>query len=281
MFATAMHSFADTVNQTFVYVGSILSEMAPSPRFPTGFGRIINIVCMLAVIIVTLLAYETIKSGWHLFLHPTASSDFLLNIIVLVISFSIDGYILLRTMKEIVHEGKSEGKSNLLMDAFKHANKAAPATKLVFYEDLVATIGAVLAIIGIVLSQVFGIMAADGFVSMIIGLLMLYVAYRVGYDNMVGLIGVAAPAEVEEQIANMLLKDSNVVDIYGLRVLQEGRTYHVDVTVELSKGMTLAEADDIKFELSDELLRSENIADVVLGIIEDDDKKSWPKDEKE
>ena len=63
MFASAMHSFADTVNQAFVYIGSILSEMSPSPRFPTGFGRIINIVCMAAVIVVTLLAYETIKSG--------------------------------------------------------------------------------------------------------------------------------------------------------------------------------------------------------------------------
>src|SRR5690625_281478 len=29
MFATAMHSIADTVNQSFVYIGSILSEMSP------------------------------------------------------------------------------------------------------------------------------------------------------------------------------------------------------------------------------------------------------------
>src|SRR5690625_3706790 len=70
MFATAMHSIADTVNQSFVYTGSILSEMSPSSRFPTGFGRIINIVCMLAVIIVTLLAYYTIKSGWEILMPP-------------------------------------------------------------------------------------------------------------------------------------------------------------------------------------------------------------------
>src|SRR5699024_10823435 len=63
MFATAMHSMADTVNQTFVYIGSMLSEMKPSKRFPTGFGRIINIVCMIAVIIVTVMGYESMKSG--------------------------------------------------------------------------------------------------------------------------------------------------------------------------------------------------------------------------
>lgn len=277
MFATAMHSFADTVNQGFVFVGSILSEMAPSERFPKGFGRLIHIFCMAAVIVVTLMAYETIKTGWELFVHPQESTGFLLNIVVLVFAFIVDGYILYKTMKEIVTEGNAGNQQNLLFDAFKYAKRAAPATRLVFYEDIVATVGAILAIIGIVLSQFFDVSEADGIISMLIGLLMLFVAYRVGYDNMVGLIGVTAPAEVEEQIAEMILADSVVVDIYELQVLQEGRAYHVDVTVELQKGLALAEADDIKFALTDDLLKSANITHVDLGIIEDDDQQNYPK----
>jgi len=221
------------------------------------------------------MAYETIKTGWGLFVNPQASSNFLLNIIVLVLAFFIDGYVLSKTMKEIVQEGKEGEKGNLIADAFKYAKRAAQATKLVFYEDIVATLGAVLAIIGIVLSQFFDILKADGVISMLIGLLMLFVAYRVGYDNMVGLIGVAAPAEVEKQIAEVILADSCVVDIYELQVMQEGRAFHVDVTVELRKGLALAEADDVKFALTDELLRMKNITDVDLGIIEDDDQTSW------
>jgi len=275
MFATAMHSFADTVNQLFVFIGSILSEMEPSERFPKGFGRLINIFCMVAVIVVTLMAYETIKSGWALFVDPEDSSNLLLNIIVLVFAFLIDGFILMKTMKVIAKEAEIEEQGNLLLDAFKYAKKAAPATKLVFYEDIVATIGALLAIIGIVLSQIFGLLRADGIISIMIGALMLFIVYRVGYDNMVGLISVAAPAGVERQIAESILADSCVVDIYKLRVIQEGRAYHVDVTVELRKGLSLAEADDIKFSLTDELLKSSNITDVDLGIIEDDDQMSW------
>lgn len=275
MFSTAMHSFADTINQLFVFVGSILSEMAPSERFPKGFGRLINIFCMVAVIVVTLMAYETIKTGWTLFIDPKESSNFLLNIIVLVFAFLIDGFILFKTMKEIAKEAKIKEQGNLILDAFKYAKKAAPATKLVFYEDIVATLGAVLAIIGIVLSQFFGFLRADGVISIMIGLLMLFVVYRVGYDNMVGLIGVAAPAEVEKKIAELILANSCVVDIYKLRVTQEGRAYHVDVIVELRKGLSLAEADDIAFSLSDELLQASNITDVDLGIIEDDDQMNW------
>lgn len=275
MFATAMHSFADTINQLFVFLGSILSEMAPSKRFPKGFGRLINIFCMVAVIVVTLMAYETIKTGWTLTIAPKDSSNFLLSIIVLVFAFFIDGFILFKTMREITKEAEIDNQGNLLLDAFKHAKRAKPATKLVFYEDLVATFGAILAIIGIVLSQFFGLLRADGIISIIIGLLMLFIVFRVGYDNMVGLIGVAAPVEVEKQIAELILADSCVVDIYKLRVMQEGRAYHVDAIVELRKGLSLAEADDTVFSLTDELLKSTNITDVDLSIIEDDDRMNW------
>nr|WP_240510159.1 cation diffusion facilitator family transporter [Virgibacillus profundi] len=274
MFASAMHSMADAVNQGFVYFGSVLSEFPASKRFPTGFGRVINIFCMVAVIVVTVMAYETIMTGWNLFQNPEESGGLLLNFIVLLVSLVVDGFILYKAMKEIAVESNSES-SGILRTAFTNVGKASPATRLVFYEDLVATSGAALAMLGIVLSQFFGILKADGIISIIIGLLMLFVAFRVGYDNMVGLIGVAAPAEVQKKLTSLLLDDENVVDIYKVRIIQEGRLYHVEGTVELKKGLTLADADDIKFRLTDKLLRQPEVADVVLGIIEDDDKKSW------
>ncbi|SDQ76245.1 cation diffusion facilitator family transporter [Virgibacillus subterraneus] len=273
MFATTMHSLADSVNQGFVFFGSVLAESPPSDRFPTGFGRVINIFCMVAVIVVSVLAYETLKEGWHLFQHPKGSGNLWLNIGVLIASLVIDGAILIKAMKEIIKESKGEQSGWLITSAFKSAGKASPATRLVFYEDLVATSGAVFAMIGVLLSQVFGLLTADGIFTMLIGILMLFVAFRVGYDNMVGLIGVSAPADVENKLTDVLLDDEAVVDIYKIRTIQEGRTYHVEGTVELKKGFSLAEADDIKFSLSDKLLRLPEVADVVLGIIEDNGEK--------
>ena len=275
MFASAMHSLADAVNQGFVFLGSALAEMKPSKRFPLGFGRVVNIFCMVAVIVVTIMAYETVKEGWHLLLHPTESSNFLLNFGVLALAFFVDGFILFKAMKEILKETKSQKSGNILIAAFKNAGKASPATRLVFYEDLVATSGALLAIIGIILAQFFGILKADGAISILIGLLMFFVAFRVGYDNMVGLIGVAAPADVEKKVAEMIMVDKDVVDIYQLRVIQEGRLFHIDSIIELTKGLTLADADDIKFRVKDLLLRDAHIADVTIGIIEDDGILRW------
>lgn len=275
MFASAMHSLADAVNQGFVFLGSALAEMQPSKRFPLGFGRVVNIFCMVAVTVVTIMAYETVKEGWHLLFHPTESSNLLLNLVVLVIAFLVDGFILLKAMKEIIAETRTEHDGFLPLSAFKHAGKASPATRLVFYEDLVATSGAVFAIIGIILSQFFGLLMADGIVSIIIGLLMFFVAFRVGYDNMVGLIGVAAPADVEKKVADLIMGHSEVVDIYELRVIQEGRMFHIDSIVELEKGMSLADADDIKFRVKEHLLKTPDVADVTIGIIEDDGVSKW------
>ena len=70
MFAEMMHSVGDAANQFFVFVGSALSKKAPTPKFPNGYGRIINLVCLGAVLIVAILSYETIKEGWHHLIHP-------------------------------------------------------------------------------------------------------------------------------------------------------------------------------------------------------------------
>ena len=39
MFATMIHSIADSLNQGMVFFGSALAEKKPTKRFPTGYGR--------------------------------------------------------------------------------------------------------------------------------------------------------------------------------------------------------------------------------------------------
>ncbi|WP_409347048.1 cation diffusion facilitator family transporter [Paenibacillus sp. MBLB4367] len=277
MFASTMHSIADAVNQGFVFAGSVLAEKKPTRRFPTGFGRVINIFCMIAVIVVTIMAYETIREGFHLLSHPVVhTSGFWLNFIVLVLSIAVDGFVLYKAMKEIVHETRSDAKGfAVARSAFRNVKRAAPPTRLVFYEDLVATTGALLALVAVVVTSLVDFAALDGIVTIAIGLLMIVVAFRVGYDNMVGLIGVAAPQEIEERVAKIIFSDGSVTDIYQLRVLQEGRYYHVEGMIELKPGLTLADADDIKFKVRDKLLQDPDITDVTLGIIEDNGVKNW------
>ncbi|SCW41669.1 cation diffusion facilitator family transporter [Paenibacillus tianmuensis] len=270
MFASAMHSVADAINQGFVFAGSVLAEKQPTRRFPTGFGRVINLFCMVAVMVVSFMAYETILEGFHLLAHPSEASNFWLNFVILLIA------ILWKAMKEIVREARTEAKGLAIIPAaFRNVGRSAPPTRLVFYEDIVATLGAALALIAVIVTQLSDFKMLDGIATILIGFLMVGVAFKVGYDNMVGLIGVAAPKAVEDRVAGLLLADPDVRDINRLRILQEGRTYHVDGYVELRVGLTLADADDIKFRLKATLLNDPDITDVTLGILEDNGVRDW------
>ena len=260
----------------YVFAGSVLAERKPTRRFPTGFGRVINLFCMIAVIVVTIMAYETIHKGFYLLSHPSEASNFLLNFLILLLAIVIDGAILLKAMKEITKEARIHAKGVAVISAaFRNVGRAAPPTRLVFYEDIVATSGAVFALVAVIVSQFSDYNQLDGIATILIGFLMFGVAFKVGYDNMVGLIGVAAPIDVEKKIAKIILSDPHVVDINKIRIIQEGRTYHVDALIELRKGLALADADDIKFRIRDKLLIDSDISDVTLGIIEDDDIKNW------
>ncbi|MFC4101808.1 cation diffusion facilitator family transporter [Paenibacillus xanthanilyticus] len=275
MFASAMHSVADAVNQAFVFTGSVLAEKAPTRRFPTGFGRVINLFCMFAVIVVTVMAYETVLEGIHLLEHPADASNFWLNFAVLAIAIAVDGFVLIKAMKEIVKETRADAGGGLLIAAIRNVGRAAPPTRLVFYEDVVATSGALLALIAVIIAEFTAFRLFDGIATILIGILMVGVAFKVGYDNMVGLVGVAAPLDVESRVARVILDDPDVTDINKMRILQEGRFYHVESYIELRPGLTLAVADDIKFRVRDKLLATPDIADVMLGIIEDNGVRDW------
>lgn len=277
MFATMMHSIADAVNQLFVFTGSVLAEKRPTRRFPDGFGRVINLFCMVAVIVVTIMAYETMIEGFHLLHHPSEETEgYWINVIVLILSIGVDGFVWVKAMHEVLHDARVDAKGlRILPAAFKNVKRAAPPTRLVFYEDLVATTGGFLAMVGVLVTALTDFKLLDGISSILIGFLMVGVAFRVGFDNMVGLIGVAAPPEIEDRVARIILGEPYVTDIYQMRILQEGRYYHVEGLIELKPGMTLADADDIKFKVRDKLLDDPHISDVTLGILEDNGVRNW------
>ncbi|SET33806.1 cation diffusion facilitator family transporter [Salinibacillus kushneri] len=278
MFATTIHSIADATNQGFVFFGSALAEKERTERFPAGFGRVVNLFVLIAVIVISIMAYETIVKGWHLIQDPRATTHIWLNTGILLLSIMTDGYVLWKAMKQIAEESLTEATGfTRISAAFRNIQYASPPTRLVFYEDIVATIGALLALISILLAHFTGFLLLDGIGTMLIGILLIGIALKIGYDNTIGLIGVSAPAKIENRIAELILNEPEVVDILEMRVLQEGRQYHVESYIELKKGLTLADADDIKIKVQKKVLEEPDIDDVTLGILESDNQKTWEK----
>jgi len=276
MFAEMMHSIGDAANQFFVFIGSALSKKAPTPKFPNGFGRLVNLVCLGAVILVGILSYETIKEGWHHIQHPAESTGVAISLIVLGIGIILETVVLYKAGKEILHDVGVKGTSFLspLTTSIAHLKRAKPATKLVFMEDLVATSGGVLAFVAVLVSHFTGFLQAEGIASIMIGLMMFYVVGKVFLDNARGALG-----ETDEQmlvhIALIVSENEQVKDIQELEVIKEGEFLHVKLVAEIDPTLTFAQVDDIRDVLKDLILSQPSVTDVIISFDEDDGVQDW------
>lgn len=275
MFAEMMHTFGDAANQFFVFIGSALSKKAPTPKHPNGFGRLVNLVCLGAVIIVAILSYETIKEGWHHMLHPTAHSEGIwIALLVLAIGFVLEFSVLHKAAKEILHEVGVDGKGIPVIKSAKYLNRAKPATKLVWMEDLVATSGNVLAFFAIIIAYFTDFYRLEGIVSIIIGCMMFYVVGKVFLDNARGAIG-ETDEEMLVHIGNLVMEDPNITDIARLEVVKEGEFLHVELVAEADPNLSLAYLDDVRDNLTEILLSQKGVTKVTIAFDEDDQVTQW------
>lgn len=275
MFAEMMHSLGDAANQFFVFVGSALSKKAPTRKFPTGFGRVINLVCLFAVIIVGILAYETILEGWHHILHPTSSTKVWITLSVLALGIILEGTVLYKACAEIaVEAGVHVRGPAVFFKALRNLNKAKPATKLVFMEDTVATAGNVLAFIAVLIAYYTPFNQIEGIVSIVIGVMMFFVVGIVFLENARGAIG-ETDEEMLNHIAYLVSDNKDVQDIRRLEVIKEGEALHVELMAEINPEVTVAYADDVRDELMKLILAQKNVTRATIYFDEDDGITDW------
>jgi cation diffusion facilitator family transporter len=281
MFAETMHSLGDAANQLFVFIGSALSKKTPTDRFPNGFGRLVNLVLLGAVLIVGIMSFETIKEGFHHIAHPTVSNGFILNIIVLGVSVMLESFVLFKAMKEIVHDVEVNTSGlGILSQSIKHLGRAKPATKLVFMEDMVATAGGLIAIIAVIVSHYTSFHQAEGVASILIGMMMFAVVGKVFLDNTAGALG-EADEKMEDKIGSLVINDPSVKDIQDVTVIKEGEEYHVELQIEVDPTLTVAEAEAIKDRLEQKILNEKGITDVLIEFDGDDGVPNWKEEQKE
>ncbi|MBW0761071.1 cation diffusion facilitator family transporter [Mammaliicoccus lentus] len=283
MFAEMMHSFGDAANQLFVFLGSAFSKRSPNEKFPLGYGRLINLVCLIAVIIVGILSYETVKEGFHHIIHPNDTDGpllfFWINIGVLVIGIVLEGTVLRKAGKEILEEAGESSKGLLtpFTKSYLNISKAKPATKLVFMEDTVAAGGGIIAVLSIIIARLTGLGMLEGIASVIIGIMMFIIVGIIFVENAQGVLGIA-DHESEIHASRIILDEKAVSDIKRLAVIKEGEALHIEALLELNKNFMLKELSDIRKRIILKLLDLSHVEDVNIEFIEDDGQQDWRGD---
>jgi divalent metal cation (Fe/Co/Zn/Cd) transporter len=114
-----------------------------------------------------------------------------------------------------------------------------PTTFVVVLEDSAALIGIAIAAAGLTASHFFGIHAADGLASILIGLLLIVVAIVLGRETWSLLLGEAASPAVVHSIRDLARNEPGIVDANLPRTMHFGpEMVHVDLELRVDPALT-------------------------------------------
>ncbi|MFI6656803.1 cation diffusion facilitator family transporter [Streptomyces sp. NPDC050523] len=219
MLSEAAHSVADTVTEILLLTALKRSEKPADEEHPLGYGPERYIWAMLAAVATFVGgAVFSIYDGVHTLVAGEDLGDPLVSYVVLLIAFVLEGFSLRTGLRQ------ARGEARRVRAPFRFYLRHTPdtAVKAVVLEDSAALIGLVLAAGGLLGGQLTGSGVWDGIASLLIGLLLLVVAWVLGRSNAELLIGRPLPRSVRERIKAELLDVEHIEAVLELTTLVQG-----------------------------------------------------------
>ncbi|MBP2702224.1 cation diffusion facilitator family transporter [Microbispora sp. RL4-1S] len=213
MLSEAAHSAADTVTEVLLFTAIRHGERPADRRHPLGHGRASYLWAIVAACCTLVVgAGFSLTHGWQTIAHGEELGDVLVSYVVLGVSFAIESVSLWRGLTQLRQEARR-------WDVSPHrmlARTSDTMLKAVVMEDVAALAGIVTAGAGLALSELTGTAVWDGAASIVIGLLLLWVALTLIRTNASLLIGQSAPAAMEEAILAELNDQPEVEGVVDL-----------------------------------------------------------------
>ncbi|MFG2898482.1 cation diffusion facilitator family transporter [Streptomyces zaomyceticus] len=219
MMSEAAHSVADTVTEGMLLTALKRSDRPADEDHPVGYAGERYVWAMLAAVATFVGgAVFSIYDGVHTLTHSEEVGDPLISYIVLGIAFVLESYSLRTGVKQVRAEAERARAP------FTRYLRLTPDTtvKAVVMEDSAALAGLMLAAGGLVGVQITGSSVWDGVASLLIGALLVYVAWVLGRSNAELLIGRPLPKHVRAEVREELLSVPHIVDVIELTTLIQG-----------------------------------------------------------
>jgi solute carrier family 30 (zinc transporter), member 9 len=262
LLSEAVHTAADIGNQVLLRMGIARSGKAPTSEYPYGYLKekfVFSLISAVGVFCVGAGA-SLINGAYALTDHDHDVDNFGLNFIVLAVSFVVEGFSCLVAVRTISAGAESRGVS-----FFEHLDSAAdPAAVAVMAEDGAAVFGVTIAAAATGLVKLTGVQAWDGIGSILVGILLAFVALFLIQRNRAVLIGRSMNSEDFGRVVEFLLSDPVVNHVYDARSEEIGPgvyrfsadlDFHGDVIV--SRYLDTIDA----IALQDKFIRTQNPAD--------------------
>ena len=244
LFSEAVHSLADTLNQSLLLVGLKSSQRSADRDYSYGYGKERFFWALISACGIFFLgAGVTIYHGIELLINGEEPHISGTIFAILLISLLLEGSTFLAALREL----KLRYRHKKLKEILRHGD---PATIAVLYEDGVAVLGVLLALLSIGLTQVTGSALWDALGSILIGCLLAGVAVALIRKNRRYLIGVNIPEATKKRAIEVIESDPAIDRVLDFKssILDIG-TYHIKCEVEFNGSALMKdiiETDNLK-----------------------------------
>jgi cation diffusion facilitator family transporter len=264
MVAEAAHSWADAGNEVFLVIAERRAEKPADPYHPLGFGREAYVWSMIAAF--GLFGAGAVVSVWHGIQSLTAEeseADYRWAYVVLGAAFVLESISFFQARRE-VRRGARKADIGRLAFLDRTSN---PTLRAVFFEDAAALVGIVIAVTGLALHQATRQPVWDAIGSILVGLLLGFVAIYLLKRNMAFLVGQVADPSAYETVLGWLRERPEVesVNTLHLEYVGPGKVFLVG-SVDLVGDDRESEAAAELQRLEDHLEERPEIARAVLSL---------------
>lgn len=243
MMAEAIHSFADTGNQLLLLVGIRQAKHPPTPDYPLGFGKAIYFWSFIvALMLFSMGGLYSIYEGIHKLRHPEPLSYPYVAIGVLVFSIIAEALSMWGCLREV----KKDLNGRNLWCWFRETRQSE--LLVVFGEDLAALCGLSFALVAVILTFILNNPLFDAAGSIVIGALLIVVAFFIGTEVKALLIGQSVEPELKRKMLEFLNARDHVDQVYNLLTIQLGK----DVMVAIKAKITGATASELMIKAINE-----------------------------
>ncbi len=234
MLAEAVHSVADTGNQSLLFLGGRRAQRAESRLHPFGYGRERYFWSfVVALVLFSLGAVFATYEGIEKLVHPHELEDPTVAFVVLGVAILLEVFSFRTAIREANHVRHGRGWWEYIRTS------KSPELPVVLLEDLGALVGLLFALTGVSLTVATGDEVYDALGSVAIGLLLGVIAIVLAIEMKSLLIGEAAAPEDEQAIERALHESPEVTKVIHLRTLHLGPDeLLVAAKVELASGAT-------------------------------------------
>jgi cation diffusion facilitator family transporter len=219
LFAETLHTVADAGNEVLLYVAIRRSARDPDPSHPFGYGPERYYWALLAAIGMFVIGGAlSIWEGVRALIHPPPLEAFWVGVGVLLVAIVLDGASRTIAVRTLRSQARQRGVSvkTLLRES------ADPTVTTVYLEDTVDVIGAVLALIALVLHRVTGSALPDALATLAIGFLLAYIALRLTARNRRLLANQAVPDRYVRQLRERIGAEPGIQGVRGIEAVYLG-----------------------------------------------------------